>query len=96
MVKITYFFRRKMCVFYNDEGGYRSTYRDNSQAEEIYFLGIIDILTPYSTSKRIEHAVKSIIHDKVSFLLNRMIIKINRLPYRRLTLFLTTKDLSIS
>lgn len=33
---------------------------DDSPANETYYMGIIDILTPYSTLKKIEHAFKSL------------------------------------
>lgn len=32
----------------------------------LYFIGIIDILTPYNYVKKTEHAWKSITQDKVS------------------------------
>ena len=36
---------RKDFYFYRDDGGFRATHDDNSQGEEIYYLGIIDCLT---------------------------------------------------
>ena len=47
--------------FTNDDGGYQATFADNRPAPEIYYLGIIDILTPYSLYKRLEHAFKSLV-----------------------------------
>lgn len=58
-------FRRRMCIYYSEDGGFRSTHRDGTPGDELYFLGVIDILTPYSVAKRIEHVFKSIQHDKV-------------------------------
>jgi len=40
-----------------DDGGVQ-----NYNGEEIYFLGIIDILTEYNTKKKFEHFIKSIKH----------------------------------
>lgn len=51
---------RQMSVFYGDNGGYRSTFRNDRPADELYFLGIIDILTPYGKRKRLEHMFKSL------------------------------------
>jgi 1-phosphatidylinositol-4-phosphate 5-kinase len=47
--------------FTRDDGGFQATFADNGAASEIYYLGIIDILTPYSLYKRLEHAFKSLI-----------------------------------
>lgn len=47
--------------FTADDGGFRATFADNSPAPETYYLGIIDILTPYSLYKRLEHTFKSIV-----------------------------------
>jgi 1-phosphatidylinositol-4-phosphate 5-kinase len=35
--------------FYNDDGGFQATHEDNRPGEEIYYLGIIDLLTHVST-----------------------------------------------
>jgi len=51
---------RLACVFYRDGGGYLATTESNSNGDELYCLGIIDIMTPYSIGKRIEHIYKSI------------------------------------
>lgn len=39
---------------------------DDTPGAELYFLGIIDILTPYDTKKKVEHFLKSIQYDKES------------------------------
>lgn len=35
----------------------------SADGTEIYFMGIIDILTNFGTKKRIENAVRSIVHN---------------------------------
>lgn len=55
---------RRCFRFYQEEGGFWSTYENNKAGNEIYFLGIIDILTPYNYTKKLEHAVKSLNYDK--------------------------------
>ncbi len=59
---------RKTCIFYSDDGGFKSSHKNGDPGDEVYFLGVIDILTPYSVSKRIEHVFKSIQHGSVCFL----------------------------
>lgn len=49
--------------FYQDLGGFGSTDEHNEPLEEIYYLGIIDILTPYKFKKKLEHALKTINYD---------------------------------
>jgi 1-phosphatidylinositol-4-phosphate 5-kinase len=56
---------RKDCVFYADDGGYLSTGERNEGTNELYFIGVIDILTPYNIVKRTEHFWKSLSADKV-------------------------------
>lgn len=65
---------RKFCIFYSDEGGYQSTFKDNSYGSEIYYIGIIDIFTPYSLIKRVEHAFKSLQYDKVRDFIQSFIV----------------------
>ena len=50
--------------FYCDEGGFRGTDSENHDLDELYFLGVIDILTPYNFVKKIEHTFKSIGSDE--------------------------------
>ncbi|KAJ1940853.1 Phosphatidylinositol-4-phosphate 5-kinase [Linderina pennispora] len=50
-------------VFYREDGGILSTSERDEPAQLIYYLGVIDILTPYNMVKRTEHFVKSIVHD---------------------------------
>lgn len=54
---------KRLNDFYADEGGFRSSLGDNSAGDDFYFLGVIDILTPYGSIKKLEHLIKSIQHD---------------------------------
>ncbi|CAG8512693.1 7046_t:CDS:10 [Ambispora gerdemannii] len=56
--------RQRHCVFYTDDGGFAATDESNYRTNYIYYLGVIDILTPYNTAKKVEHAWKSLSHDK--------------------------------
>jgi 1-phosphatidylinositol-4-phosphate 5-kinase len=56
---------RRHFLFYQDEGGLRATDEANVKMDAIYYLGIIDICTPYDTVKKIEHAWKSMTEDRV-------------------------------
>jgi Ca2+-binding EF-hand superfamily protein len=47
-----------MPIHMRDMGGMLST-----DKKSLYFFGIIDILTPYDTFKRVEHCVKAVRHD---------------------------------
>ncbi|EIW78218.1 SAICAR synthase-like protein [Coniophora puteana RWD-64-598 SS2] len=52
-------------IFYQDEGGLRATDEENSDAlDMIYYLGVIDILTPYHTKKSLEHFWKGLSADR--------------------------------
>ncbi|KAL1918485.1 uncharacterized protein VTP21DRAFT_3145 [Calcarisporiella thermophila] len=55
---------RFKCAFYADEGGFMSTNEQNQASKELYYLGIIDILTPYNLTKKAEHFFKSLTQDK--------------------------------
>eukprot|EP01087_Luapelamoeba_hula_P013485 TRINITY_DN3849_c1_g1_i4.p1 TRINITY_DN3849_c1_g1~~TRINITY_DN3849_c1_g1_i4.p1 ORF type:complete len:843 (+),score=226.72 TRINITY_DN3849_c1_g1_i4:265-2793(+) len=50
-------------AFTRDQGGFRSTDEDNNPCDEIYFLGIIDILQPYNMRKFAEHSFKKLRYD---------------------------------
>eukprot|EP00732_Lithocolla_globosa_P007489 Lithocolla_globosa_v1_NODE_9629_length_685_cov_602.366667.p1 type:complete len:189 gc:universal NODE_9629_length_685_cov_602.366667:82-648(+) len=54
---------RKECVFYADEGGFVCTDDSDEPGGEIYFMGIIDILTPYDAKKKAEHVFRSLQAD---------------------------------
>lgn len=56
---------RSHFIFYQDEGGYRATDESNDPMDAIYYLGIIDILTPYNTRKKLEHTWKGLQADRV-------------------------------
>ncbi|KAK7022833.1 Phosphatidylinositol-4-phosphate 5-kinase [Paramarasmius palmivorus] len=51
-------------VFYQDEGGLRATDENNENMDMIYYLGVIDILTPYNGLKKVEHFWKGLSADR--------------------------------
>ncbi|KAL1919558.1 uncharacterized protein VTP21DRAFT_2251 [Calcarisporiella thermophila] len=55
---------RLNCIFYADEGGFLSSDERNGPGVENYYMGIIDILTPYDIFKKAEHFIKSFTQDK--------------------------------
>ncbi|KAL9546215.1 hypothetical protein MBANPS3_006771 [Mucor bainieri] len=55
---------RKYCVFYSEDGGFKSTDDNNQTTDKLYFLGVIDILTPYNYIKKGEHFIKSFTQNK--------------------------------
>ncbi|GAA5989510.1 hypothetical protein JCM10908_000510 [Rhodotorula pacifica] len=55
---------RRLFIFYQDEGGMRATGDQNEELGVIYYLGIIDILTPFTLVKRLEHFFKGMKHNK--------------------------------
>jgi 1-phosphatidylinositol-4-phosphate 5-kinase len=57
---------RQHLIFYQDEGGLRATDEGNEVMDTIYYLGVIDILTPYGVGKKVEHFWKSLNADRVS------------------------------
>ena len=57
---------RLQLIFYQDEGGLRATDEANEGLDTIYYLGVIDILTPYSLVKKAEHLWKGLKADRVS------------------------------
>ena len=56
---------RQHLLFYQDDGGLIATDEQNESTDMIYYLGIIDILTPYSTFKKVEHFWKGLSADRV-------------------------------
>ncbi|TFK67357.1 SAICAR synthase-like protein [Pluteus cervinus] len=54
---------RQHFIFYQDEGGLRATDESNDAMNTIYYLGVIDILTPYSFRKKLEHLWKGLQDD---------------------------------
>lgn len=56
---------RQHFLFYQDDGGLRATDETNDNLDTIYYLGIIDILTPYNTLKKLEHCWKGFQADRV-------------------------------
>ncbi|CAL1698694.1 unnamed protein product [Somion occarium] len=55
---------RQHFLFYQDEGGLRATDEANSEMDTIYYLGVIDILTPYTSFKKVEHFWKGLKADR--------------------------------
>ncbi|EDQ99005.1 phosphatidylinositol phosphate kinase PIPK5 [Laccaria bicolor S238N-H82] len=55
---------RLQLIFYQDEAGLRATDEGNEGLDVIYYLGVIDILTPYSLVKRAEHLWKGLKADR--------------------------------
>ncbi|KZP26950.1 SAICAR synthase-like protein [Athelia psychrophila] len=55
---------RESLIFYQDEGGLRATDEANEMMDTIYYLGVIDILTPYSVVKKLEHFWKGLSADR--------------------------------
>ena len=56
---------RTYCYFYQDFGGFAATNEMNLPEKEIYYIGIIDILTYYNSTKKMEHFFRSIGNDPV-------------------------------
>jgi len=50
-------------IFYQDEGGFRSTDEENKPTDWVYYFGIIDTLTLYNSVKRGEHYFKSLTNN---------------------------------
>ncbi|KAI0063903.1 SAICAR synthase-like protein [Artomyces pyxidatus] len=55
---------RQHFIFYQDEGGLQATDEQNEPMDTVYYLGVIDILTPYSTLKKFEHFWKGMSADR--------------------------------
>jgi len=58
-------YRYHVTNFTRDQGGYQSTDQNNNPCNEIYFMGIIDILQPYNLRKIAEHSFKSLRYEGV-------------------------------
>ena len=56
---------RRHFIFSQDEGGYRATDEANEPMDTIYYLGVIDICTPYTPFKKLEHLWKGLKADRV-------------------------------
>ncbi|KAG6901622.1 hypothetical protein C0995_009895 [Termitomyces sp. Mi166 len=59
-----HFVDRQHFMFYQDEGGLRATDERNYDMDVIYYLGVIDILTPYRGKKKLEHFWKGLSADR--------------------------------
>ncbi|KAK9763820.1 Phosphatidylinositol-4-phosphate 5-kinase [Basidiobolus ranarum] len=55
---------RRNCIFYQSDGGFIGQDEDYSLTNTIFYVGIIDILTPYNFVKKIEHYWKSLSYDQ--------------------------------
>ncbi|KAF8069053.1 1-phosphatidylinositol-4-phosphate 5-kinase [Lyophyllum atratum] len=51
-------------MFYQDEGGVRATDENNQEMDTIYYIGVIDILTPYNVKKKLENVWKGMRADR--------------------------------
>jgi 1-phosphatidylinositol-4-phosphate 5-kinase len=56
---------RQHILFSQDEGGLRATDEQNEPLDTVYYLGVIDILTPYGFVKKFEHIWKGMSADRV-------------------------------
>jgi len=56
---------RQEFLFYQDDGGLRATDDANEPMDTVYYLGVIDILTPYTFFKKVEHLWKGMQADRV-------------------------------
>ena len=55
---------RRHFLFYQDEGGFRSTNEHNQPGHMIYYLGVIDLFTPYTSVKRGETIWKGLTQNR--------------------------------
>lgn len=73
---------RQQFIFYQDEGGIRATDESNKPLDTIYYLGVIDILTPYNFKKKAEHLWKGLSADIVSLCTIYMLVNMLMLLLR--------------
>ncbi|KAG6864334.1 hypothetical protein C0991_010366 [Blastosporella zonata] len=59
-----HFVDRQHFMFYQDEGGIRATDEGNYDMDIIYYVGVIDILTPYGGLKKLESFWKGLSADR--------------------------------
>ncbi|GLB36638.1 putative SAICAR synthase-like protein [Lyophyllum shimeji] len=59
-----HFIDRQHFMFYQDEGGLRATDENNEDMHTIYYVGVIDILTPYNAKKKLENLWKGMRADR--------------------------------
>ncbi|GAC92461.1 phosphatidylinositol phosphate kinase [Pseudozyma hubeiensis SY62] len=55
---------RRHFLFYQDEGGFRSTDEHDQPGNMIYYLGVIDLFTPYTSVKRGETIWKGLTQNR--------------------------------
>ena len=72
---------RSHFLFYQDESGLRATDEYNEPTDTIYYLGVIDILTPYGVVKKLEHFYKGLKSDRVSVVSGRCCVDADDVPY---------------
>lgn len=60
------FSSNKNLVFYADRGGFQATDENDEPLPEIYFLGVIDCLTPYTFVKRVETFWKGLSYERIT------------------------------
>ncbi|KAG6819860.1 hypothetical protein H0H93_007946 [Arthromyces matolae] len=61
---VDHFVDRQHFMFYQDEGGLRATDENNDDINVIYYVGVIDILTPYGAKKKLENFWKGLSADR--------------------------------
>ncbi len=53
-----------MSIFRANDGGFVSTDEFGEERDEIYYLGIIDILQPYNWRKKLENTYKRLFENE--------------------------------